>query len=486
MKTRILLAVLLHFIIFNSNAQDKPNIIFIECDDLMPRFLNKVGDGFGITPNIDKLASKGVYFKNSVAQAPMCGPSRNGLLTNKYPHELGFYRNGHRKLLPSNVWTFPKVLKQNGYTTAYIGKSHMRPTSKHQSKEDALLNYGFDYVKATGERYQLWKRLNLKKEFNDQDIFIEYLKKEIKYEQFLEDNKNGKWSWLSHSTMENDAHYLDGYTTLIGTNYIKEQEDTKDPFFLWFNFCLPHDPYDAPTQYQEAAKNVNIPQPKTNNFGHEVPEILIKDSHGKLPSDENLKIRRTGEVANVMFMDKMIGNLIKSLKENNLYENTIIFFFSDHSIFLGNHGIDGKGSLFEESILASLIVSFPKEFDQNVVSEMPVELMDLIPTTFDLAGIKSPELVAKNGISIVPTLKNTNKKVRKYAISEIWQAQAVSGSRYRLIVTDNGDTFLYDHKFDPFEMTNIALEKPFIVKKMQKYLIKWKNNTDDIIPPHSF
>jgi len=478
--------LLLALIQFGMNAQQKPNIIFIECDDLMPRFMNKVGDGFGITPNLDELASKGVYFKNSVAQAPMCAPSRNGLLTNQYPHEIGFYRNGHRKLFPDNVWTFPKILRKNGYTTAYIGKTHMRPTSFKQTKEEVLLNYGFDFAKATGERYQLWKKLNLKKEYTDEDIFIKYLKKEGKYQQFLEDNKKGNWSWLSHSTMENDVHYLDGYTTMVGTNWLKDQKNKKDSFFLWFNFCLPHDPYDAPTQYQNAAKTVNIPPAKTTKFGHEVPVLLTKDSHGKLPSEENLKIRRRGEVANVMFMDKMIGNLIESLKVNGLYENTMIVFFSDHSIFLGNHGLDGKGSLFEESLLASLIISFPKEFDQDVISDMPVELMDLIPTTFDFVGIENPESEAKNGISILPTLRNTKKIVREYAVSEIWQAQAVSGSRYRLIVTDEGHEFLYDHKTDPYEMVNVTSANKKTVKKMKAYLDNWKANTGTVIPPYSF
>ncbi|MBK3518215.1 sulfatase family protein [Carboxylicivirga marina] len=467
-------------------AKKGPNILFIECDDLMPRFMNKCGDGFGITPNLDQLASDGVYFKNSVCQAPMCAPSRNGLLTNLYPHELGFYRNGHRKLLPEDVWTFPQVLQEHGYTTAYIGKTHMRPKSFKQSKEEALLSYGFDYAKATGERYQLWKKLNLKKPYGKQDVFIQFLKDEGKYEQFLDDNKQGGWSWYSHSTMDDDVHYLDGYTTMVGENWLETQKDAEKPFFLWFNFCLPHDPYDAPTQYQQAAKAIDIPAAKTNSFGHEVPELLTKYSHGKLPNAENLARRREGEVANVMFMDKMIGNLVEQLKESGLYDNTVIVFFSDHSIFLGNHGIDGKGSLFEESLLASLIISYPKHFQRDVVSDMPVELMDLVPTAFEIAGIKKPEKTAQNGKSIVPVLSGKIESVRKYAISEIWQAQAVSGSRFRLIVTELGHEFLYDHDTDPYEMDNVAEQHPEVVKEMKDYLEQWKVSTGEFVKPNTY
>ena len=81
-------------------ADNRPNIIWIEADDLMPRFMNKLGEGFGLTPNLDRLAEQGVHFPNAVCQAPMCGPSRNGLLVNLYPHNLGFYRNGNLKNLP--------------------------------------------------------------------------------------------------------------------------------------------------------------------------------------------------------------------------------------------------------------------------------------------------------------------------------------------------------------------------------------------------
>ena len=160
-----------------------PNIIWIEADDLMPRFMNKLGEGFGHTPNLDRLATEGVYFPNAVCQGPMCGPSRNGLITNLYSHNLGFYRNGHLRRLPAGVWTFPPVLRDAGYQTAYIGKSHIKASADNPkaTKDETLQGYGFDYVQCTGERYALWSALKKGQDISDVP-FIQHLKRRGKYE----------------------------------------------------------------------------------------------------------------------------------------------------------------------------------------------------------------------------------------------------------------------------------------------------------------
>ena len=110
-----------------AQEQQKPNIVFLEVDDLLYRFMGKLGRNFVQTPNIDKLADDGVYFSNAVCQGVMCGPSRNSLITGLYPHNLGFYRNGHMGPLPNNVWSIAKALKNTGYNTAWVGKCHVHP-----------------------------------------------------------------------------------------------------------------------------------------------------------------------------------------------------------------------------------------------------------------------------------------------------------------------------------------------------------------------
>ena len=477
-RSILIIFVFVSLFSITTNAQDtRPNIIFIEADDLMPRFMNKLGDGFGHTPNLDQLATQGIHFPHAVAQGPMCGPSRNSMITNSYPHNLGFYQNGDMRFNIEGVWTFPKVFQANGYETAYVGKSHIRPQQRKQSKAEALHNYGFDFVNASGERHALWKDLQKGNDISDVP-FIKHLKKRGKYEQFLKDNTVP--SHKMQSTMQDDVDYLDGYMTYVAKDWILNKQDANKPFFMWFNFCLPHGPYDVPKRYFDIAKTKTIPKPKTNSFGHPVPEPLLR--HTKKAKAQKLPKERLGEVANVAFMDKMIGQLIEALKQSGELENTVIVFFSDHSIFLGNHGLSDKSTLFEETLNTSLIISYPKAFPQDKINMHPMELLDLIPTAFDLAGIKNPNSVAKNGVSFVPVLTGKKESVRDYAFSEINEAQCATGIRYRYIVSD-GYEILYDRLNDPYEMKNIAEDFPEITKKMGDAVKVWLAKTGPVLKP---
>lgn len=460
---------------------ERPNILWIEADDLMPRFMNKLGEGFGHTPNLDRLATEGVHFRNSMSQGPMCGPSRNGLLANLYSHNLGFYRNGHLKRMPEGLWTFPPELQKAGYQTAYIGKSHIKtPAEKPKAgKNESLKHYGFDHVECTGERFALWKSLSKGKDISSAP-FIQHLIKRGKYEQFVKDNDG----YGNKSTMAEDIDYLDGFATQVAIDWLEKGRDAEKPFFLWFNFCLPHGPYDVPQRWYDKVAGIKIPPPKTDSFGHEVPEPLLVDNR-PVKSPEHTAKERRGEVANVAFMDAMIGKMLDALEATGELDNTIVIFFSDHSIFLGNHGRFHKGTLFEESLNSSLIVRYPKRFLQDKVLQQPVELLDLVPTTFDLAGIENPNSVAKNGYSLVSLLEGKPGCERKLAFSEILGAQSATDGRYRYILCEETD-FLYDHKTDPWEMKNVAKQFPEITQKMRTAVNDWMKNSGPVHPPKTF
>jgi arylsulfatase A-like enzyme len=465
-----------------TKTEGPPNIIWIEADDLMPRFMNKRGEGFGVTPNLDRLASSGVYFSNAVCQGPMCGPSRNGLLTNLYSHNLGFYRNGHLRYLPKGVWTFAPILKKAGYQTAYIGKSHIKASADHPkaTKDEALHHHGFDYVLCTGERYALWSAIVKKKKDVSKVPFIQHLKRRGKYEQFLKDNmmKGGI------STMKEDIDYLDGYTTQVGVDWLTQGCNKKKPFFLWFNFCLPHGPYDVPQRWFDKVKGLKIPPPKSNSFGHRVPAPLLADIK-PIRNKKHMEKLRLGEAANIAFMDAQIGRLLDTLQTTGQLDNTVVIFFSDHSIMMGNHGQMHKGTLFEESLSASMIISYPKHFAKDQINKRPVEILDLVPTTFDLAGVKHPNEVAKNGFSLLPLLNGEKTNGRHFAFSEILGAKAATGERYRYISSEGVD-ILYDHQADPWEMNNVADQFPEVTKRMRKAVSDWMKNSGPVHPPKTF
>jgi len=402
-------------------------------------------------------------------------------LANLYSHNLGFYRNGHMKHMPEGIWTFPPVLRKAGYQTAYVGKSHMRPPAERPKagKNESLRGYGFDYVNCTGERYMLWKFLREGWSIED-NPYIQHLKKKGLYEQWVKDNTG----YGNLSTMAEDVDYLDGFTAQVAIDWLSEERVADKPFFLWFNFCLPHGPYDVPQRWYDRVSGLNIPPPKTDSFGHEVPAPLLADNH-PIKSPERTAKDRMGEAANVAFMDAQIGRLVDALEAEGQLDNTVVIFFSDHSIFLGNHGRLHKGTLFEEALAASMIVSWPKRFPQNQVHPHPMELMDLVPTTFELAGVEKPNEVAKNGFSVVPLLEGKKTNGRKYAFSEILGAQAATGERYRYIVSE-GVEMLYDHETDPWEMCNVVERYPEVTDRMRKAVERWMKNSGPVHPPKTF
>ncbi len=166
-------------------------------------------------------------------------------------------------------------------------------------------------------------------------------------------------------------------------------------------------------------------------------------------------------------MDAQIGRLLEALEEKSALENTVVVFFSDHSIFLGNHGRMSEGTLFEETLNVSMIVSFPKRFPSHQINSHPMEMIDLVPTTFELAGVNQPNAVAKSGFSIVPLLDGKPSNGRKYAFSEILDAQSATDGRSRFIRCDERE-FLYDHDTDPWEMKNAVDKLPDVAARLRR------------------
>ncbi|MCK5787445.1 MAG: sulfatase-like hydrolase/transferase, partial [Chlamydiia bacterium] len=151
MNKRILIPIFTFFALI-LNAQEAPNIVFIEVDDLPPHYTTMQGLTTANTPTIDKLADEGVYFNNAICQGTMCGPSRNSFIIGQYPHNIGFYENGPFFDIPAGTWALPSALQRAGYYTAHIGKSHIHPSTsglsgtKAEKDRQAHQRLGFDYV----------------------------------------------------------------------------------------------------------------------------------------------------------------------------------------------------------------------------------------------------------------------------------------------------------------------------------------------------
>lgn len=454
-----------------SKEGNKPNILFIEVDDLNYEYLSFKGSTIIETPNVDKLAQSGVVFNNAVCQGMMCGPSRNALMSGMYPHNLGFYRNGQMKALPKDVWTLPKGLQNSGYYTAWIGKCHIRPFG--ENKQEAMHSQmGFDFVQQTAGRAVLSSSLK-KGVTKSDDWYFNHMQERGLLQQF--GAEGGKLSTL------NEDDYLDGFFSANAIEFIEEYNNP-EPFFLWLNYSVPHGPYDVAAKYHTPFKVGNMPG--TTSINYDVPDFLVKDTK-VVDSEEFHKERQMGNCANTAYMDGQVGRILEALEANDMLENTIIVFFSDHGVMMGDHKRIHKGTLFRQITNPALIISWPKKFKQNIAVNKPVELMDLIRTSLEIADAPKKDLeMRKHSVSLVSSLYKGAEPDRSLAYGEVEGYVMVTDGRYRLIKGDEA-CLLFDDLKDPKNLDDISNKKPEIVKSLSNSIDKWQQKTGEALPANS-
>jgi arylsulfatase A-like enzyme len=444
-----------------AKAETRPNIVFIEVDDLSSAFASPWGSKTSPTPTLARLAKEGFVFDHAMCQGVMCGPSRNSLICGKYPHQLGFYQNGDMKKLPKDSWLLPQALKKAGYHTAWVGKSHLKPFFVAKKDGDTFKPFfGFDY-----ELHTLGRGLvgddDRDGGDNADNPYLKFLKSKGLLEKFQADAAAKKPSMLA----ENE--YLDGWFTHNAEQFLAEFKGDK-PLFLWVNYSVPHDPHDVQEAYHQPFANTKMPgQTKPTNFMH--PESLIERTKA-FRNDRVAEEFQRGFHANIAFMDAQVKRILDALDQKKMLDNTWIVFFSDHGAMAGSQGLIHKHTLFRPVTHPSLIVRAPKGDGGGKRIAQPVELLDLLPTCVEIAGAKEK---APNGVSLLPLFAGKNID-KPYVFAEIEKWIAVADGKHRLIRSADGETsFLFDEIADPENLTNIADKQPDIVKKLAAAIEQW-------------
>jgi len=457
------------------SKRGRPNIVFIEADDLTYKYLGCFGSKVVKTPNIDALAKRSVVFSNSVCQGMMCGPSRNSLITGLYPHNLGFYLNGQMRSLPKDVWAFPGALQRAGYYTTLIGKSHFKPYSNDaqgQTPYEKRANahkqqFGFDHVTHSLGRAMLGGGANSEP---GKDAYVDHLRSQGLYEQFRKEFPNP-------TTLPEDD-YEDGFFTATARKWLRSYKESK-PFFLWLTYSCPHGPYDVPQKYLDMYKPEDMPEPIEDSL-EGVPKELVNEKRKR--TKKWFMEARAKYAGVVTFMDKQVGRVIDGLRETGRLDNTVVVFFGDQGFQLGDHGLHGKGTLYKESLNASLIISCPKRFPKGRVLTEPVELLDLVKTCLDLSGSKEKEKRPPHGYSLVPLLTGKGKYERKgVAFGEIEGFYAAVTERYKYIANAK-QPLLFDLKKDPDELHNVVNEEPDIARQLRRAVETWLKETGPVVP----
>jgi len=417
-------------------AQQKPNIIFILTDDHRWDALGYAGNKIIQTPEMDKLARKGVYFRNAFVTTPICAASRASILTGMYERTHGYtFQQGTLKE-PYMQLAYPVILKQQGYYTGFFGK--------------------------LGVTYK-----NAEKLFNEADIYD-------RNDQYAD--RRGYF----YKTIGKDTVHLTEYTGHQAQQFIKNSP-AGQPFCLSLSFSAPHAHDKAPEQYfwQEKSNNryadVTIPPPlmADEKYFNALPKE-VKEGYNRLrwtwrfDTPEKYQHSVKGYYRMISEIDDEIAELRKTLEYKGIAGNTVIILIGDNGYYLGERQLAGKWLMHDNSLRVPLIIYDPRAKQHQDVTDMALNI-DVAKTILDLAGVKHPK--EYQGISLLPYVSNKKpEKIREAVLVEhLWKLPQIPSSegirtdkwkyfRYRFIQTPEE---LYDLEKDPMETNNLAQDPSY-------------------------
>ncbi|QOV90789.1 sulfatase [Humisphaera borealis] len=457
----------------------KPNVLLIVSDDLGAR-LGCYGDPLMKSPNLDKLAARGVRFANAYCQFPLCNPSRASFLTGLRPDTLKVYENAtqFRKNIP-DAQSVGQTFQKAGYDVARVGKLY------HYGVPAQIGTDGLDDEPTWNRRFNPAGRDV--KEDKDKVLRTEYdpmEKKTIVKDKNELNQTGGTLSWLASEG--SDGEHTDGKIADKAIELLAAAGDK--PFFLAIGFFRPHTPYVAPkVPYFGFYPQDKVPVwVEPAGWRDTVPKIALNLK----PDQEHMTEAQKREAvqayyASTSFMDAQAGRVLDKLDELKLTDNTIVVFISDHGYQLGEHAQWQKMCLFELSARVPMIIAAPGGA-KGAVSTRPVELVDLHATLADLAGVAAPKT---DGTSLRPLVKDPAAAWDKPAITQVTRGggagrnnakaeskrvmgYSVRTEQYRYTQWGASGAELYDHAADPAEMKNLAADPKYaaVVAKLKALL----------------
>jgi N-acetylglucosamine-6-sulfatase len=452
-------------------AADRPNFVFIYTDDQRWDALGVVqreqGDKARFpwfqTPNLDRLATEGVRFRNAFVVNSLCAPSRSVYLTGRYSHVNGV-ANNHTPFPDENIpQTWSALLRQAAYKTGYVGKFHH---GQQPGKRP-----GFDYSAS-----------------------------------FLGQGRYMDCPFEINSEIKPTTGYVDDVSTDFAAKFISDNRD--QPFALVVGYKAAHGPFEPPARLTDkyAGKesrpvpNMGVPAIYAGKFAAG-PKADAKqnkkkaDGEGKAKAKAGNRTMHQGYFGCLAAVDENVGRLMARLDELKLTENTVVVFASDNGFYLGEHNLGDKRSAYDESLRIPLLVRYPKlgaSAKGKTVDKMALNL-DLAPTFLDLAGVKAPETM--QGQSWRPLLEgnaNTNWRTaffyeyfyeRSYSIPTVLAVRTDTAKIIRYPGHDDW-TEVFDLTKDPYEIKNLVNDPASkdLVAKMQTEFDRQSKAVDFRIP----
>ncbi|MEK0446492.1 MAG: Choline-sulfatase [Verrucomicrobiota bacterium] len=423
MKRFALLAVFLaSCAVLHAAEGPKPNILFLIADDLATR-VGCYGDKAAITPNIDRLASEAVVFQHAYVQGAVCTPSRTSFmlgLNNRHAKANHFI--DHPETMTMGRW-----FREHGYQTCAIGKiDHDDPNERYVDPKAWDVRV---------KREDMAPTVRLQRRSLDEDLGAK--------------RKNISIIGVSETP---DA-IGDSLRTDRAITFFEKERDASKPFFAAIGFHAPHVPWDAMRADFEKHDPARFSIKSTPSDVSPLPAGSLLFEPGIDMSEARQREGLQGYYAAVTFLDQQIGRLLEYLRAKGLLENTLVVLTSDHGYHLGWRGQWCKHTITEQVVRVPLIVRHPKAA-KGAFAEGIVELLDLLPTFCDYAGLPAPSPL--DGKSFVPLLKDPRTKGKAGAFCQFGNGRTVRSLQWRLIERNDGSDELYDHRNDPDEFRNVS------------------------------
>ena len=490
----------------------RPSIVLIQTDQQSWSTLRLYGNPVLATPALEALAGRGVVFEQAYCNYPACAPSRSSMLTGRYASTIRCHAN-HMLIDPREV-TLPATLKAAGYRTALIGKNHAffdgpntyypgpggaaaataaasaaatpapdASRSTHAAAQPTELRRAFDFVFQGGH-------VNVDGSADDPDLAaaIEHAREHSWGQQHhWSVNPYPAEKSITHRLTTEAVRYLDEVGAAAGGGAVERRQ----PFFLWFSIPDPHTPYQVSEPYASMFDPKLVPPPIVDSLEGkpERQKVAMLLDHNNRYDEAHFRALRAIHYGMIRQIDDNLARFFAALDRNGLADDTIVVFLSDHGDAMGDHGILQKHNFFYDGFTrVPFIVSWPGRIPAGRTKEL-VELVDVMPTLLDLAGVPVPHGV--QGASLAPFLSGESTRTKDSvliesgeegspptvaevtnpdgtavdrgtsfawcAFREAWygRGRAIRTQRWKLSLYDTGEGELYDMERDPDEVANL-------------------------------
>jgi len=420
---------------------------------------------------MDRLAREGVTFTLAHTVGVACSPNRCSLMTGRYPNAHGVWSNGVK--MPENEVTLTHELGHAGYYTGQMGKLHFWPHSRRNHREYHP-PYGFHQMRLSDEpgcyddAYGRW---------------LDAQGREVRRQARVK--MPGERGQLEYYTFEGDertthAHWVASETIRFIEESVRENRDR--PFFVHAGFYAPHPPLNPPASMLALYRDARLPPRRfhPDEARHAPPNVAKAIARLAGTPEDTWTAYRKHFYAMVSNLDRNIGRILETVDRNQLVDNTLVAVTSDHGDYLGDHHLTGKSALpYDGAMRVPLIFRGPG-VPAGARSNEPVEMVDVMPTLLDLAGLAKP--AGNQGVSLLAAMKGGRTKDAAWMESRENRILRTRGAKY--CYWSSGPEILFDLEKDPDEFRNLAGERSArpLLEEMRLAMLKRSLEIIDPLP----